>query len=1372
MENIIIDNSKKSLDRNKKWKNPGAKLYDRLLDAYSYPKGENGDLPDSAQKLDEEIKNGNYIQWNDLVKEAYLVAPVKEIKNSPYGRTPFSRSGCKYPHHIIKDGKLVVSLAGLRSAYITARNQGCFDPNVSERPSYWKELTSHINRHFKELELKPEWRYGEFYLTENDQLIIDQNFNDIYDFLYESSNGNINIPYDDSYEEFNEASHRKLKFDFRLGYDLKTGHQLKIVYSLDNIDITNVGDFYNQYSGDPDHEGYLNHVKKNIKYKGNGDHESKGQKVLAIVDMVTNKRIKESIIIPSVLLDDLIEGTKKKSLSIDDLNEIKKEAKNKSLKFYKIKEGEIDNISSYKSTKWQKENIVNSTELVGDTDNSRDNRFRSISKDEVYKNLRGHKNDTFGVDKKMFSASENWHPMIKVNPSKKEFIYELDWKIKLIGWNIEDVRNAYDHGKFNNQNVFTDDEIFQIIINSENKKKYLEQLKQKLEMNKEYPFDQNIVKKVRRWPRLTVDNSNVIRKIMKNFYEATLSKYYGLRQAQLFQEHGVSIPRDSRFLYDESIINENENYENYMVEHCHYVIFEDYDQENFDIYMENKRLDSLGVNSDFRLSMNHISANEIEKDKEYLNESINESFQWMEDVFNGTNKEFNEKSHDTLKYVYRIGFDLDTCQQVAIKFKFDSGNLLTNTNEKIRKDAIYIYNKYSDDHINDEMEKSIDDNFEQAIKNLKKDVKKTGHIDFLSKNMLVDSIFTRDGKSLQKVRFIGYFNPNLINFFESFIRFEMNDKKDVTFKEMINHKKFKESIKSFFKSFDKPYEIYEVGKYGGAGKFKTTKLLWDKDWLYSYRFTPILRGYNKKGRSNDFYDARDYINNSGLNKFEDRKVKDFIKEVNEAFSMIFEYADSSNSGSHFYNIINIPEFYEAEIKTLEEDYIFAIEDYIINEDFYNSEKYKYILEHSDAFVSLRIHRSPGLTYEHKDLINDDYVNDKIIGREVFESSDNPYYFCKTPKDLLKWMDSIQYGWIDHKGNIQGTGIEDDERDFYKYYRLQSPKKLAQSRVGVCWDQTELERRWFKKNWDQNRFINVYIEIDDKKGNPTHTFLVFKDDDNYYWFEHSWGIYKGIHKYDTLKDLLYDVVTKHQKFNNDIRSGVIVTFSKYDNKPTYGSTCQEFMDWARGCKSIDMADIQDDEIFNEYNGIKYNTTGLDGDNIEWLSEYLKEEGEDILFEESKKKESSSEDKEEVNKNGNNRKTLYIEFIKYAQSIKEKNTFGTIFDKDAFKKKYKFVPNEMRYFYRLANPILCVLEDDLCFFNVSELKKLNKKLHIDTDEMLMFAANTKEYIVFYNKNKAIYKAKDDSGEFKLGKKIADSFDLYIQSLIGNKDYLNGN
>lgn len=148
-----------------------------------------------------------------------------------------------------------------------------------------------------------------------------------------------------------------------------------------------------------------------------------------------------------------------------------------------------------------------------------------------------------------------------------------------------------------------------------------------------------------------------------------------------------------------------------------------------------------------------------------------------------------------------------------------------------------------------------------------------------------------------------------------------------------------------------------------------------------------------------------------------------------------------------------------------------------------------------------------------------------------------------------------------------------------------------------------------------------------------------------------------------------------------------------------------------------------------------------------------------------------DREEKDKNGVRRKKLYIAFIEWAKAYNPKNTFGSTFDKDVFNVTYPFVPHDMRYFYRLANPILCVLAGKLTFFQLSELRKINrdnKKL----SEMMIFAATDKDLRVFSNKDGRVYiGTQKEDGSIKLGRALGNTFDTYLQQMIKKGDILNG-
>lgn len=116
------------------------------------------------------------------------------------------------------------------------------------------------------------------------------------------------------------------------------------------------------------------------------------------------------------------------------------------------------------------------------------------------------------------------------------------------------------------------------------------------------------------------------------------------------------------------------------------------------------------------------------------------------------------------------------------------------------------------------------------------------------------------------------------------------------------------------------------------------------------------------------------------------------------------------------------------------------------------------------------------------------------------------------------QNKFEYGWIDQDGN-KHYGINDAQS-----YSLQSPNELLKSHIGICWDMTELYRCFFE-NMTSLKYETYYLLYDDNKGCPSHSILVFYDNNKVYWFEPMFNdkncFYSGIHEYDSVTKLLKD-----------------------------------------------------------------------------------------------------------------------------------------------------------------------------------------------------------------------------------------------------------
>lgn len=165
-------------------------------------------------------------------------------------------------------------------------------------------------------------------------------------------------------------------------------------------------------------------------------------------------------------------------------------------------------------------------------------------------------------------------------------------------------------------------------------------------------------------------------------------------------------------------------------------------------------------------------------------------------------------------------------------------------------------------------------------------------------------------------------------------------------------------------------------------------------------------------------------------------------------------------------------------------------------------------------------------------------------------------------EIMDLMNDIEYGWLAKDNKIHNNVDE----TFSSNYILQNPKEVIMNKVGVCWDQVELERYYFKSNpWNIKTYFIVHYDNDKC---PTHTFLTYEKENRYYWFEHSWEKFRGIHEYDSLKELLLDVRDKFIKYelNNQYISENLA-LHEY-KKPKYHISVQEFYNHCDNGKYVD------------------------------------------------------------------------------------------------------------------------------------------------------------------------------------------------------------
>lgn len=132
---------------------------------------------------------------------------------------------------------------------------------------------------------------------------------------------------------------------------------------------------------------------------------------------------------------------------------------------------------------------------------------------------------------------------------------------------------------------------------------------------------------------------------------------------------------------------------------------------------------------------------------------------------------------------------------------------------------------------------------------------------------------------------------------------------------------------------------------------------------------------------------------------------------------------------------------------------------------------------------------------------------------------------KNVNEVLLYLQQINYGWLDSEKNSHNQL----DKSFKKQYILAKPEEVINFKIGTCFDQVELERQIFKSlGLKFNSYFMIYY---DSKKIYTHTFIVYEENDKFYWFENAWENYRGIHEYLSLYDLLTSIKEYFLHFNN-------------------------------------------------------------------------------------------------------------------------------------------------------------------------------------------------------------------------------------------------
>lgn len=163
-----------------------------------------------------------------------------------------------------------------------------------------------------------------------------------------------------------------------------------------------------------------------------------------------------------------------------------------------------------------------------------------------------------------------------------------------------------------------------------------------------------------------------------------------------------------------------------------------------------------------------------------------------------------------------------------------------------------------------------------------------------------------------------------------------------------------------------------------------------------------------------------------------------------------------------------------------------------------------------------------------------------------------YNEIKTPEDLLKFMEeNITYGFVSKNNKIyDDPNSEEWNNDWYHECIVQDGGCLLETKYGTCWDQVELERKWFSENNYNFKTIFLWFEVNKPNNLPTHTFLIYEKNNKYYWFEHAYFNYKGIHEFNSEEQLIEYVKDKQLEYAIETNRATLedkkyITYYEYD-----------------------------------------------------------------------------------------------------------------------------------------------------------------------------------------------------------------------------------
>lgn len=143
-----------------------------------------------------------------------------------------------------------------------------------------------------------------------------------------------------------------------------------------------------------------------------------------------------------------------------------------------------------------------------------------------------------------------------------------------------------------------------------------------------------------------------------------------------------------------------------------------------------------------------------------------------------------------------------------------------------------------------------------------------------------------------------------------------------------------------------------------------------------------------------------------------------------------------------------------------------------------------------------------------------------------------YLSIKNVNELMEFMNNnITYGWLDKNGRKHLNNL----KGFRENYHISSIKEILRSGLGTCIEQAKMTKSTFDMLGIESKLYchrSYENEENFNKEVRMHCFLLFKEGDNWYHFEHSNRPKRGIHKYKNIDEAINSITSGYEE--NDIR----------------------------------------------------------------------------------------------------------------------------------------------------------------------------------------------------------------------------------------------